>query len=176
MPNPYAMTTVRNARSEEHSTIGQLMVAAYSALPGFPSPADMPGYYQMLAQVGLLTEKPEVEILVAVDSEGTLAGALVYFGDMSHYGTASTATLQTRAAGFRLLAVEASCQGQGVGRQLAEACIAKARHSGKTSLIIHTTAYMQTAQRLYQRMGFVRHEPYDFTQNGIHVMALVFSL
>ena len=170
------MTTVRNAKSEEHSAIGQLMVKAYSALPGFPSPTEMPGYYQMLAQVGLLTEKPEVEILVAVDAEETLAGALVYFNDMRHYGTASTATQQPRAAGFRLLAVKSSFQGKGVGRQLVEACIANAKQSGKDSLIIHTTAYMQTAQRLYQNMGFVRHEPFDFTQNGIHVMALVFPL
>jgi GNAT superfamily N-acetyltransferase len=170
------MITVRNAQSAEHSTIGQLMVSAYSALPGFPQPAEMPGYYQMLAQVGLLTEKPEAEILVAVDAKGTLAGALVYFGDMSHYGTPSTATQQTDAAGFRLLAVEASFQGKGVGRQLVEACIAKAKQSGKASLIIHTTAYMQTAQRLYQQMGFARHEPFDFTQNGIHVKGLVFLL
>jgi GNAT superfamily N-acetyltransferase len=170
------MTTVRNAKPEEHAAIGQLMVNVYSALPGFPSPAAMPGYYQMLAQVGLLTEKPEAEILVAVDAEETLAGALVYFGNMSHYGTPSTATQQTRAAGFRFLAVDASFQGKGIGRQLAEACIAKAKQSGKASLIIHTTAYMQTAQRLYQHMGFIRHAPFDFTQNDIHVMALVFSL
>lgn len=170
------MTLVRNAKPEEHSAIGQLMVSAYSSLPGFPSPTEMPGYYQMLAQVGLLTKKPQVEILVAIAPEETLAGALVYFGDMSHYGTPGTATQQTRAAGFRLLAVEGSFQGKGVGRQLVEACITKAKQSGKASLIIHTTAYMQTAQHLYQHMGFVRHEPFDFTQNGIHVMALVLSL
>ena len=35
---------VREARREEHAALGQLMVEAYAALEGFPTPAEQPRY------------------------------------------------------------------------------------------------------------------------------------
>jgi GNAT superfamily N-acetyltransferase len=170
------MTTIRTAKPEEHAAIGQLMVKAYSGLEGFPSPTEMPGYYAILAQAGRLANLPGAEILVALDALGTLAGTVVYFSDMTHYGTPGLAIHQHRASGFRFLAVDADFQNKGMGRQLVEACIIKAKQTGKESLIIHTTAFMKSAQRLYSDLGFTRHEPFDFEQAGVSVMALVLSI
>ena len=45
---------IREARSAEFDDIGRLMVSAYASLEGFPGPDQQPGYYEMLASVGLL--------------------------------------------------------------------------------------------------------------------------
>ena len=75
-PAPYS---VRNARPEEFSDIGKLMVRVYSQLDGFPNESDQPDYYKMLANVGELTIKPETDLLVAVSAEDKIVGAVVFF-------------------------------------------------------------------------------------------------
>src|SRR5690349_3053820 len=110
--------TIRNANQSEFAETGKLMVSVYSQLEGFPKESEQPNYYKMLANVGELTNKPGTEILVAVSAEGKIAGAVVYFDDMKHYGSGGTATRELNSSGFRLLAVDPSARGQGVGKLL----------------------------------------------------------
>lgn len=44
-----------------------------------------------------------------------------------------------------------------------QACVQRARRSGAVVLTLHTTDIMQTAMRLYERMGFVRAPELDFS-------------
>lgn len=161
--------SIRNAKPEEFLEIGKLMVQVYSQLEGFPKEADQPNYYKMLTNVGELTNKPETEILVAVSSEDKIAGAVVYFGDMKHYGSGGTATHEQNAAGFRLLAVDHTTRGQGVGKLLTNSCIRKAKDKKLRHLIIHTTMAMQTAWKMYESLGFKRSEDLDFMQGELAV-------
>src|SRR5688572_13676663 len=93
---------VRNAKPDEFEAIGKLMVRVYSLLDGFPKPDEQPNYYNMLANIGELTAKPETELLVTVSSDNKITGGVVYFGDMKYYGSGGTATQEQNAAGFRL--------------------------------------------------------------------------
>lgn len=61
--------TVRNARPDEFSEIGKLMVHVYSELDGFPKENEQPDYYNMLANIGDMTANPDTELLVAVSAE-----------------------------------------------------------------------------------------------------------
>jgi ribosomal protein S18 acetylase RimI-like enzyme len=160
---------VRNARPEEFHSIGQLMVGVYSQLDGFPKETEQPAYYNMLANVGDLTQKPDTELLVAVSPANEIAGAVVYFNDMKQYGSGGIATLEKDAAGFRLLAVHPAAQGQGVGKLLTRACIGKARANGLSQVIIHTTMSMQTAWKMYEQLGFQRSADLDFMQGQLSV-------
>ncbi len=160
---------VRNARPDEFSSIGQLMVHTYSQLDGFPKEAEQPAYYTMLANVGNLTQKPDTELLVAVSPANKVVGAVVYFNDMKQYGSGGTATQEKNAAGFRLLAVKDNVRGQGIGKLLTESCINKARARGVSQVIIHTTMAMQTAWKMYERAGFKRSADLDFTQGDLSV-------
>jgi GNAT superfamily N-acetyltransferase len=63
---------------------------------------------------------------------------------------------------FRLLAVDPSTRGSGVGRLLTEACIERARTQGAKAVGLHTTAPMAVARSMYERMGFERAPRYDF--------------
>lgn len=166
MNKPYS---VRNAQPSEFAEIGKLMVQAYSQLEGFPKESEQPNYYRMLANVGELTAKPQTEILVAISADARIAGAVVYFGDMKHYGSGGTATQEQHAAGFRLLAVDPSARGQGVGKLLTNACIDKARAQKLRQVIIHTTMAMQTAWKMYEGIGFKRSQDLDFMQGELAV-------
>ncbi|MBL0742597.1 GNAT family N-acetyltransferase [Chryseolinea lacunae] len=163
------MHTIRNAQPHEFPEIGKLMIHVYSQLEGFPKEHEQPNYYKMLANVGEFTNKPDTELLVAVSDNGTLAGAVVYFGDMQHYGSGGTATQEKNAAGFRLLAVSNAARGQGVGKLLTNTCIGKAKEKHLGQLIIHTTNAMQTAWKMYESLGFKRSIDLDFMQGELPV-------
>ena len=120
--------TIREANISEFKAVGELLVHVYSTLEGFPSPEEQPAYYALLAGIGSLTEKPGTKLLIASSSTGKIGGAVIYFGNMQYYGSGGIATQEKNAAGFRLLAVDPEIRGQGLGRQLTEACIQLARH------------------------------------------------
>lgn len=161
--------TVRNAEPREFPEIGKLMVQVYAQLEGFPKETEQPAYYEMLANIGDLTNKPETELLVAVSPEGHIAGGVVFFGDMQYYGSGGTATGEKNAAGFRLLAVNPAARGQGVGKLLTLECIRKARAKKVRHMVIHTTQAMQTAWQMYEHLGFQRAEDLDFMQGELPV-------
>jgi GNAT superfamily N-acetyltransferase len=167
---------VRNARPDEFKRIGGLMVDVYSQLEGFPKPSEQPNYYKMLTDIGDLTIKPEVELLVAVDNTDRILGAVVYFSDMKFYGSGGTATQEKNAAGFRVLAVDSAARGKGIGKLLTQACIEKAKGQSINQLIIHTTKAMQTAWSMYEKMGFVRSEDLDFSQGHLSVFGFRLKL
>lgn len=170
------MITIRKARPLEYTRIGQLMVDVYAALDGFPKPEEQPRYFDMLANVGRLTEKPGIALLVATDETEAIAGALIFVGDMAHYGSSGPGTGETDAAGFRLLAVDPRFRGRGIGRQLALECIRRARELGKKHVIIHSTKAMSTAWAMYERMGFTRDSELDFNQGDLEVFGFRFKL
>ncbi len=160
---------IREIRREEFAKLGQLLVEVYSHLEGFPTPAEQPGYYEMLANIGSFTGKKDAKVLVALAGEEKLVGGVVYFGDMAEYGSGGTATAVRNASGIRLLGVSAEARGMGAGRALTDACIQLARNKGHSQVVLHTTQAMQTAWRLYERLGFARSADLDFLQGELPV-------
>ncbi|MEO8516741.1 MAG: GNAT family N-acetyltransferase [Flavobacterium sp.] len=122
----------------------------------------------MLANIGELTKNQGTELLVAVSSNDDIAGGVVYFNDMQYYGSGGTATKELNASGFRLLAVDPSIRGAGIGKLLTNACIQKAR-AEEHQLIIHTTMAMQTAWKMYENLGFQSAPDLDFMQGELPV-------
>ena len=161
--------TVRNAKPEEFTAIGELMVDVYSALKGFPKPEEQPQYYDVLRKVGKLTKTDSIELFTAVSNQGDLGGAVVYFNDMKDYGSGGTATLEKNACGFRLLAVNSKTRGLGVGKLLTEFCLKKGKASGCKHMVIHTTGTMKLAWGMYERLGFKRADDLDFMQGDLPV-------
>jgi len=167
---------VRDGSPDELSALGRLLVEVYAGLPGFPTPEEQPGYYDMLANIAGFTAKPGARVLVAVTEAGVLLGGVVYFGDMAEYGSGGTATSAKDASGIRLLGVDPACRRAGVGTALTAACIRIARDSGHSRVILHTTKAMQPAWNMYESLGFVRSAEFDFDQHGLSVYGFSLGL
>ncbi|AXK72902.1 GNAT family N-acetyltransferase [Lysobacter sp. TY2-98] len=163
-------------RPDDAMRLGRLMVAAYSALEGFPTPDEQPQYYALLADVARFAKVPGATVFTALDEDDTLLGGVVYFADMAHYGAGGVATQERQAAGFRLLAVDPALQGRGVGKRLTQHCIDQARRDGRREVILHTTAAMKPAWAMYERLGFRRSEDLDFLQQGFPVYGFRLAL
>lgn len=170
------MYEIRDAKPEEFLKIGNLMVEAYSLLEGFPSPEEMPDYYDTLRQVGDLTKQPKTRLFIAVSDEGSVDGGLVYYGDMNYYGVGGEHTLSQNAAGFRLLAVHPKVRGKGLAKLLIQKCMDQAREEGFEHLVIHSTKYMMVAWKMYERMGFERYPYIDFEKNDVKVHGFRYQL
>lgn len=160
---------IREAKPAEFKAIGQLMVDVYSQLDGFPKPEEQPAYYEKLANIGNMTDKPKVRLLIAISNEGKIGGAVVYLGDMAYYGSGGRATQEKDAAGFRLLAVDPDTRGQGLGKRLSMACLNLAKEEDNQQMIIHTTNAMKPAWKMYEKIGFRRSEDLDFLMEGFPV-------
>lgn len=168
--------SVRDARPLEFTDVGKLLVEVYSQLEGFPSIVEQPNYYEMLKNVGELTKNTQIRLIVAASPSEKIGGAVVYFSDMSHYGSGGTATKEKNAAGFRLLAVDPATRGKGFGRLLTNECIEIAKAENQHQVIIHSTKAMDVAWKMYEQIGFIRSEDLDFIQGALPVFGFRLKL
>ena len=122
------------------------MVAAYRALPGAHLSN---GYAEQLADVG--RRAAEAEVLVAADDG--LLGCVTFVSDAT---SPWAELLEDNEASIRMLAVDPTVQGRGVGRALLDACLDRARPARSDAIFLHSTPWMQAAHHLYAGAGFVR--------------------
>jgi DNA-binding MarR family transcriptional regulator/GNAT superfamily N-acetyltransferase len=79
-------------------------------------------------------------------------------------------------AKLRLLLIEPTVRGRGLGKRLVEECIAFARKSGYRKLVLWTHANLVTARAIYAKLGFrmVKREPHR--QFGVPVVGEYWEL
>jgi ribosomal protein S18 acetylase RimI-like enzyme len=147
---------IRPVRASELEEAGELIVEAYRALPGGHMSDD---YAAELRSVDRRAK--EAEVLVAVEDEaGPVLGCVTLVPDAA---SPWAELLEEGEAGIRMLAVLPSAQGRGVGSSLLDACVQLARELGCSAVMLHTTPWMDTAQRMYARAGFERLPERDWT-------------
>lgn len=61
---------------------------------------------------------------------------------------------------IRYLGVNPSYRGKGVGRILTEKCINLAVEKGENYIALHTSEFMHKARKMYESMGFIKHEQF----------------
>lgn len=98
-------------------------------------------------------------VLLVANQDGEVVGTVTFCLP----GTPWAEIAREGEAEFRMLAVEASVRGHGIGRRLVEECLSRARTSGARRVVISTTPRMTTAHRLYEGMGFVRRPDRDWS-------------
>ncbi len=135
-------------RPGEYRRAGQIVVAAYRAIPGGTTSDD---YAAELADVA--ARVGGAEVLVAAVGGTTLLGCVTFVAGPSSPWAEG---IEDKEAAIRMLGVDPSAQQRGVGRALVEACVERARCLGREAVLLHTTLWMTAAHRLYERTGFVR--------------------
>jgi ribosomal protein S18 acetylase RimI-like enzyme len=161
---------IREVRDDETQAAGELVVAAYRALPNSP-PVDENGYWAELRAVA--QRVVDGVVLVAVE-EGRLVGCVTYVPDET---SPLAEGLYDGEAAIRMLAVDPAGQRRGVGRALVAACVERATSDGKRVLFLHSGEWMQAAHGLYRSMGFRRVPERDWMPlPGIELLAFALDL
>ncbi len=142
---------VRKARADELVPAGRVVAAAYEAV------GDMPADY-LVEVADAPARASQGTVLVAVDPDGTVVGSATFVLPGSRLAELS----RTGEAEFRMLGVDPSAQGRGVGRALVHACVDLARAAGAARLVLCSAANMAAAHRMYEREGFVREAGLDW--------------
>lgn len=143
---------VRGMRLAEAGQVGQLTLAAYDRF------GEIGGDYRAWLADPLLRLDSVTALLVAVVDDDVV-GTVTYVepGDGEWEGPEPP----HGDCGFRVLAVDPSTQGRGVGPRLVDACRQRAGEAGSHRLFISSMAWMTRAHRMYERAGFVRRPDLD---------------
>jgi GNAT superfamily N-acetyltransferase len=154
--------TVRIAHEDETETARSILRAAYAE---YESSFPEENWTRYLADILDLEGRASQSELLIAESDGEMVGCVSYFppGSKTSYPTDSFSEhWPAEWAAFRLLAVDPSARGGGVGRRLTERCIERAREQGAATVGLHTTQPMKVARQMYERLGFERAPKYDF--------------
>lgn len=141
---------VRAVRPDEYERAGQVVVAAYRALPGEHMTA---GYAAELADVAHRAGEAEVLVAVEAEGDGAILGCVTFVPDST---SPWAEFVEADEAAIRMLGVDPAAQGRGVGQALLDACLSRAGELGRGAVFLHSTPWMTAAHRLYERAGFVR--------------------
>ena len=82
--------------------------------------------------------------------------------DEAAAGCVAVRRVDAGACEMKRLFVRPSCQGKGIGRELAGRAIAWARSAGYERMLLDTLPSMTSAQRMYEGLGFRDIPPYRF--------------
>jgi len=166
---------IRNAVEADTEQARAILAAAYSEFEAsFPAVNWVP----YLADILNIEGRAEESDLIVAELGDRIVGCVSYFppGSKASYPTdAVSETWPGDWSAFRLLAVDPSERGGGVGRELTLTCIERAREQGAPAIGLHTTAPMSIARSMYERMGFERAPRYDF-QPGPMVVVEAYRL
>lgn len=136
---------VRRALASELATAGALTEQAYR-VDGFLDGDE--GYAASLRNAA--SRSSRAELWVAVRGEAVL-GTVTYCPPGSPLRELAVDDDQSE---FRMLAVDPTARGRGVGRVLVEACIDRARRSSVREVVVSSLPTMHAAHRLYASLGF----------------------
>ncbi|MBR0708396.1 MULTISPECIES: GNAT family N-acetyltransferase [Bradyrhizobium] len=138
---------LRDYRADDAEAIVRVALAAFAEFEQHYS--DWPLFMTHVAKMPELAKTGE--IIVAEDGD-QVVGAVVYVGAQAP----KPAFFDPAWPVIRMLVVDPSARGKGIGRQLTEECLRRAERDQSPAIALHTTPIMTVALPMYLRMGFVR--------------------
>ena len=124
----------------------QQLVEAFGRLLPQLSSSNPPPTLDELAEI---VAAPATQLLLAVDDDGTVLGAL----------TLAVFRIPTGLrAWIEDVVVDGAARGRGVGEALNQEALSRARQAGATTVDLTSRPSREAANRLYQRLGFQRRE------------------
>lgn len=137
--------TMRELRTGDLGLIVHRQAVLYAAEYGYDG-----SYETLIAQILAefrRTFDPSQEAAWVAELDGRMAGSIFLMRSK-----------EPKIGKLRLLYVEPDARGVGVGGQLVEACVERARTAGYERLELWTDNQLTSARRLYARAGFILRE------------------
>jgi ribosomal protein S18 acetylase RimI-like enzyme len=157
---------IRPATPAELPAVADLCVAAY-----VPFLAGDHEYMAALRDVA--GRAAAAELLVAADPHaGSLLGTVTFVPDGGPLGEIA----RPRETEFRMLAVDPSAQGRGVGTALTRHVLDDSRRRAKEGVVCSSLPGMHAAHRIYRRLGFARAPERDWSPvPGVELVAFALA-
>lgn len=143
--NPIALHDYLPIDSRE---VDALAIAAFEQFKD--AYTDWPVFQSKIATMSALSAHGE---LIVARQAHRLVGAVAYIGPQQP----KSQFFDQAWPIMRMLVVSPEARGLGVGRLLADECIARGRRDRATVFALHTSELMAIALPMYQRMGFEWH-------------------
>jgi len=160
---------VRRATPPEYEEAGRVTALAYREFVR-PGSGDWETYLKRIADVA---ERAARTTILVVSEDGRILGSATL--ELNQRTEAEDGTLAPEEAHIRMLGVDPSARGRGLGPLLMQACEARAVAAGKTRMTLHTTERMAAARRMYEALGYVRGEDRVF-DDGFVLMSYAKAL
>lgn len=148
-------TSVRDATPADHPAIRDVLRAAYQQYDTVLPPGVFGTYLEDLLD---LDDRARTGRLLVAERDGRIVGAVTFYEDAADQGFG----WPHGWAGLRALGVHPAARGRGVGHELMEACLQRARRIDAEVLCLHSAAFMTDAVAIYEAMGFRRAPEFDF--------------
>jgi ribosomal protein S18 acetylase RimI-like enzyme len=154
-------------RPDEYEAAGRVTADAYREFVPAEDDQDWEAYLRLLADVAGRVDRTAV--LVAV-RDGRVLGCVTLEEDDT-VGDDDEKP-EPGATHVRMLGVDPSARGQGIGRALMLFTIDRARAQGRRFVTLRTTHLMISAHRLYESLGFGRDPGHDMAfDDGFRLLA-----
>ncbi|MHB8189968.1 MAG: GNAT family N-acetyltransferase [Ferrimicrobium sp.] len=151
----------------EYAKAAEILLLAYKDVLGGTFDA---GYGDFLADIA--GRAASSKVLVAKDS-GLVVGCVTYVAEA---GSPLAQHAMSGEAEIRMLGVDPSYQGHGIGKALTRGCIQLAKDDQKRAVFLHSTSQMIAAHSIYRSLGFNRVLDRDVHLEEVTLLAFSLDL
>jgi GNAT superfamily N-acetyltransferase len=138
---------LRNYESADAENLNRIAVSAFDQFRHHYE--DWPAMLAGLSKTSALSASGEI---IIAEFQDKFAGAVAYFGPNSQ----KAGFFDQRWPIIRMLVVDPTFRGKGIGRALSDECIARAKRDGSPIIALHTSPIMSVALPMYLKMGFAK--------------------
>ena len=136
---------LRGFLSSDSLAVNAVAISAFEQYRDLYS--DWPVFLEKIGDMASLSRAGEI---IVAEADGEIVGAVAYLGPSAP----KAAFFDPSWPIMRMLVVSPGARGAGVGRALAEECIARALRDNAEVFALHTSPIMSVALPMYERMGF----------------------
>ncbi|OCT12380.1 GCN5 family acetyltransferase [Paenibacillus pectinilyticus] len=162
---------IREANDGDRDAIRKVLEDAYGQYRAVLPPEGWDQYKENIV-ASVDSDTPIARIIAEIDGE-IIGSSLLFQSSETAYGAPE---LGIHSPILRLLAVSPSARGRGIATLLIKENIKRAIELGATTLHLHTSDMMESAVKLYERLGFERAFDKDIQKGEILVKSYKLQL
>lgn len=163
--------TVRHATAEDGEAVLRILLAAYGQYEALLSTERWTQYKESIEQA---VDSPTTKARLVAELDGALVGSVfLYDSSVSAYGSPQ---LEIHNPIIRLLGVVPEARGHGIATELIRASVRLTQEWQADRIHLHTSDMMDSAVRLYERLGFERAYDKEFHNGTILVKSYLLRL